>query len=159
MTTDDLFAAGAPPYVAYTDGSCSPNPGPGGWACILNGETLSGAEPASTNNRMELMAAITALEAVPAGRPIEIRADSSYVINGATRWLRGWARNGWRTREGAVKNVDLWQRLARAQSAHKVKWTWVRGHTGVAGNEQADRAANAARECLTSTTAKAVARG
>lgn len=140
-------------YFAYTDGACSGNPGPGGWGALLvarqGGETvkereLSGGEPETTNNRMELLAAINALEAL--GRPTQITVvtDSAYVKGGITGWLHGWKRNGWKTADKKpVKNVDLWQRLDDARSRHQVNWEWVKGHAGHPENERADELARA----------------
>jgi len=132
----------------YTDGACSGNPGPGGWGAVLRygdrQKELFGSEPAdTTNNRMELMAAIQALEAL--NRPVSVRlhTDSTYVRNGITRWLPQWQRNGWRTTaKQPVKNDDLWQRLAAAIARHEVEWLWVKGHAGNPGNERADALAN-----------------
>ena len=134
--------------VAYTDGACSGNPGPGGWGVLLQarkGETvlrertLSGGEAATTNNRMELMAAITALESLRRPSEITVITDSAYVKNGITEWLAGWKRNGWRTASRSpVKNAELWQRLDAAQARHTVHWRWIKGHAGHAGNERAD---------------------
>ncbi|MGY6703389.1 ribonuclease HI [Roseinatronobacter sp.] len=139
--------------VAYTDGACSGNPGPGGWGVLLRayqGETivkereLSGGEGDTTNNRMELMAAISALEVL--GRPstVTIVTDSAYVKNGVTSWIHGWKRNGWRTADRKpVKNAELWQRLDDAQARHSVTWKWVKGHAGHPENERADELARA----------------
>jgi len=135
--------------VAYTDGACRGNPGPGGWGVLLRAgdaeKTLSGGEPATTNNRMELTAAIMALEALKRRSRVRIYTDSTYVRDGVTRWVHGWKRNGWRTaaRE-PVKNEDLWRRLDALAAAHDVEWLWVRGHAGDPGNEQADQLARAA---------------
>ncbi|GIX13548.1 MAG: ribonuclease H [Paracoccaceae bacterium] len=139
---------------AYTDGACSGNPGPGGWGAILvarDGERvlrereLSGAEAQTTNNRMELMAAIAALEALERPSTITVVTDSNYVKGGITAWLAGWKRNGWKTADRKpVKNVDLWQRLDAAQARHRVRWQWVRGHAGHPENERADALARAA---------------
>ena len=138
-------------YFAYTDGACSGNPGPGGWGVLLqakDGENvvkergLSGGEAQTTNNRMELLAAITALETL--GRPTEITVvtDSAYVKNGVTSWMRGWKRNGWKTADRKpVKNEDLWRRLDEAQARHDVTWEWVKGHAGHPENERADELA------------------
>jgi ribonuclease HI len=133
----------------WTDGACSRNPGPGGWGAILVYEgvekELSGAETMTTNNRMELVAAIEALEGLK--RPVQVRlhTDSQYVRNGVTQWLSGWKRNGWRTADKKpVANVDLWKRLDEAQARHKVEWRWVRGHAGDPMNERADALARAA---------------
>jgi ribonuclease HI len=139
--------------IAYTDGACSGNPGPGGWGVLLqarNGEavvkerTLQGGEAMTTNNRMELMAAISALETLKRDSEITIITDSAYVKNGITEWIHGWKRKGWRASGGApVKNVELWQRLDAAQTRHKVIWQWIKGHAGHAGNERADELARA----------------
>ena len=132
---------------AYTDGACSGNPGPGGWGVLmeLNGDTkeLCGGEAATTNNRMELMAAIRALEEVPPGTEISVTTDSQYVKNGVETWVHGWKRNGWKTAaRKPVKNKDLWQALDGLASERKVQWGWVKGHAGHAGNEMADALAN-----------------
>jgi ribonuclease HI len=142
-----------PTLFAYTDGACSGNPGPGGWGALLvarDGETtlrereLMGGEAVTTNNRMELIAAISALEALERPATITIVTDSAYVKNGVTRWIHGWKRNGWRTAEGKpVKNADLWQRLDAAQARHRVNWHWIKGHAGHAENERADALARA----------------
>ena len=143
-----------PDLFAYTDGACSGNPGPGGWGVLMiareNAEVvktreLSGGEPLTTNNRMELMAAISALEALSRGTAITIVTDSSYVKNGVTEWIHGWKRNGWKTQaKQPVKNEDLWRQLDTAVSSHKIKWHWVKGHAGDAGNERCDELATAA---------------
>ena len=142
-----------PELFAYTDGACSGNPGPGGWGALLvarEGETvmkeraLSGGEAETTNNRMELLAAIAALEAL--GRPSKITlvTDSAYVKNGLTGWIAGWKRNGWRTAaKKPVKNEDLWRRLDEAAARHDVTWEWVKGHAGHPENERADELARA----------------
>ncbi|MDE2485982.1 MAG: ribonuclease HI [Alphaproteobacteria bacterium] len=135
-----------PKVVIYTDGACSGNPGPGGWgAVMLSGEhrkELWGGELATTNNRMELMAAIQALEALTRPAPVHVFTDSKYVLDGITKWLPGWQRNGWRTAgKQPVKNVDLWQRLVAAMAPHEVTWRWVKGHNGDPGNERADELA------------------
>jgi ribonuclease HI len=137
----------------FTDGACSGNPGPGGWGAILRwGDTdreLSGAEAQTTNNRMELMAAIRGIETIK--RPIKVRVhtDSTYLKDGITRWIRDWQRRGWKTAgKKPVKNVDLWQRLLAAVAAHDVEWHWVRGHSGHPENERADALARAAIKAL-----------
>lgn len=136
----------------YTDGACSGNPGPGGWGVVLrygrHKRELSGGDPGpTTNNRMELTAAIAALETLTRPSVVRLHTDSSYVRNGITSWLAGWKRNGWRTSGGQpVKNSDLWQRLDAAASRHTVEWRWVRGHAGDAGNERADALANIGME-------------
>jgi ribonuclease HI len=142
-----------PDLFAYTDGACSGNPGPGGWgvlmiaregSVIVKERTLSGGEPHTTNNRMELLAAISALEALARASEITIITDSAYVKNGVTDWIHGWKRNGWRTAgKDPVKNVDLWQRLDVAQAGHKVIWRWIKGHAGHTENERADELARA----------------
>lgn len=138
----------------YTDGACSGNPGPGGWAAILRfGATekeLSGAEPATTNNRMELMAAIVALETLTRPCRVRLHTDSRYVKDGIETWIKGWKRNGWRTADRKpVKNIDLWQRFDSALARHEVRFEWVRGHSGHPENERADALARAAiRELL-----------
>jgi ribonuclease HI len=133
----------------HTDGACSGNPGPGGWGAVLRwrgrARELSGFEPATTNNRMELLAAISALEALK--RPMRVRlfTDSNYLRQGITTWLPAWKSRGWRTADKkAVKNQDLWERLEQALARHEVEWRWVRGHSGDPDNERADHLARAA---------------
>ncbi len=138
-----------PEVEIFTDGACSGNPGPGGWGTILRmGEKereLSGGEPATTNNRMELMAAIAGLEALQRPCRVRLTTDSKYVLDGATKWIKGWKKNGWKTADKKpVKNVDLWQRLDAAHALHKVDWRWVKGHSGHAENERVDELARAA---------------
>jgi ribonuclease HI len=133
----------------FTDGACSGNPGPGGWGAILRygarERELSGAEPATTNNRMELMAAIAGLEALKRPCTVHLTTDSSYVRDGVTKWIHGWKRNGWRTADKKpVKNIELWQRLDAARAPHEVHWHWVKGHSGHPENERADQLARAA---------------
>jgi ribonuclease HI len=133
-----------PHVIVHTDGGCSPNPGPGGWGAILTfrdkEKELKGGEPYSTNNRMELMAAISALEALTRPCLVDIHTDSQYLRNGIMSWIKQWKRNGWRTSDKKpVKNIDLWQRLEAAMARHRVRWHWVRGHAGHALNERADR--------------------
>ena len=135
--------------VAWTDGACLGNPGPGGWGALLrtNGieQELSGSESNTTNNRMELMAAIQALERLPEPTRIRVHTDSQYVRNGITTWITRWKQNGWRTAaKKPVANVDLWQRLDMALTGHEVSWYWVRGHVGHPENERADALAGAA---------------
>jgi ribonuclease HI len=131
----------------YTDGACSGNPGPGGWGAVLrygrHEKELYGGEPGTTtNNRMELMAPIRALESLTRPSAVCIYTDSTYVRNGVTQWLPRWKSNGWQTREKApVKNADLWQRLDQAARRHRVQWEWVKGHAGHPENERADRLA------------------
>ena len=137
------------PLRIYTDGACRGNPGPGGWGAVLisgrHEKELNGAEPATTNNRMELKAAIEALAALRRGCRVELHTDSLYLRNGITEWIHQWKRRGWRTADRKpVKNVDLWQALETELARHEVEWHWVRGHSGDPGNERADRLANAA---------------
>ena len=142
-----------PELLAYTDGACSGNPGPGGWGvlmiaregdAVVKERELSGGEADTTNNRMELLAAITALETLSRNTEITVVTDSAYVKNGVTQWIHGWKRNGWRTSDKKpVKNVDLWQRLDDAQASHKVHWEWIKGHAGHPENERADALARA----------------
>jgi ribonuclease HI len=136
--------------VIFTDGSCRGNPGPGGWGAILtyggHEREIWGGEAHSTNNRMELMAAIQALEALKRPCRVELHTDSQYVRNGVTQWLSLWKARGWRTMtKGAVKNEDLWRRLDAANSRHQVDWRWVKGHAGHDMNERADRLAKRGR--------------
>jgi ribonuclease HI len=132
---------------AYTDGACRGNPGPGGWGVLLRygdkEKELYGGEADTTNNRMELMAAIMALESLNRECKVRLTTDSEYVKNGITQWLPKWKARGWRTASKTpVKNADLWQRLERAAGQHQVQWHWVRGHSGHAENERADQLAN-----------------
>jgi ribonuclease HI len=140
----------------YTDGACRGNPGPGGWGALLTtGEhrkELSGAEPLTTNNRMELTAVIRALEALK--RPTEARifTDSEYVRRGITEWVKSWKARGWKTADRKpVKNQDLWERLDALAAGHKIEWRWVKGHSGVPGNERVDQLANQAIDALRGT--------
>jgi len=140
-------------FYAYTDGACSGNPGPGGWGALLiarNGDMvvkerlLKGGEANTTNNRMELLAAIEALNALGKPCAITVITDSAYVKNGVTGWIHGWKRNGWKTsNKKPVKNVELWQQLDEAQARHQVTWEWIKGHAGHEGNERADELARA----------------
>ena len=142
-----------PDLFAYTDGACSGNPGPGGWGVLLRAvegdevvkeRELQGGEAATTNNRMELMAAITALESLSRPSTITIVTDSAYVKNGVTTWIHGWKRNGWKTADRKpVKNEDLWRRLDEATHRHEVTWKWIKGHAGHEENERADARARA----------------
>ena len=141
------------PVEIFTDGACSGNPGPGGWGAILryNGheKELNGAEPDTTNNRMELMAAISALEALKRPVTVDLTTDSVYVRDGITQWLERWRRNNWRTSsKKPVKNQDLWQRLDEAASQHDVRWHWIKGHAGHTENERADELARHAIRTL-----------
>ncbi len=133
----------------YTDGACRGNPGPGGWGAILRykgrEKELYGAEAETTNNRMELMAAISALEALQRSCRVDLTTDSKYVMQGITEWIDGWKKRGWKnSARKPVKNVDLWQRLDAATQRHEIEWHWVRGHTGHPENERADALANKA---------------
>jgi ribonuclease HI len=135
-----------PRVVIHTDGACSGNPGPGGWGAILafgdHTKELKGGEPHTTNNRMELMAAISALEALNKPCLVDIHTDSQYVRDGIMKWINNWKLKGWRTADNKpVKNVDLWQRLEAALERHQVRWHWVRGHAGHTLNERADQLA------------------
>jgi ribonuclease HI len=142
-----------PELFAYTDGACSGNPGPGGWGVLLlaregaevvRERTLNGGEADTTNNRMELLAAISALETLARPSQITVVTDSAYVKNGVTGWIFGWKKNGWKTADRKpVKNVDLWQRLDAAQARHQVRWEWIKGHAGHPENERADELARA----------------
>lgn len=139
--------------VIYTDGGCRGNPGPGGWAALLRyGEherELTGAEPVTTNNRMELMGAIVALETLTRASRVVLYTDSQYVKKGMTEWLPSWVARGWLTADRKpVKNADLWQRLQAAAQRHRVDWRWVRGHAGDPGNERVDLLANQAMDKL-----------
>ena len=145
----------------HTDGACSGNPGPGGWAAVLrwreHERELSGFDPQTTNNRMELMGAIMALESLK--RPMRVRlvTDSSYLRQGITAWLRSWQARGWKTADNKpVKNVDLWQRLATAAARHSIEWGWTRGHAGDELNERADRLA---RQAIRDARAEAASPG
>lgn len=135
-----------PDITIYTDGACSGNPGPGGWGAILiSGEhrkELFGGERETTNNRMELMAAIEALDALKRSSNVVLHTDSTYVKDGITKWIHGWRRNGWRTAaKKPVKNSELWQRLDEASKRHDIDWRWVKGHAGHPENERADELA------------------
>lgn len=139
--------------LAYTDGACSGNPGPGGWGVLMQAmdgdrvvkeRELCGGDANTTNNRMELLAAINALEVLERPTQVTIVTDSQYVKNGVTSWIHGWKRNGWKTSaKKPVKNVELWQRLDEAQARHQVTWEWVKGHAGHPENEKADELARA----------------
>lgn len=139
---------GEPEVVIYTDGACKGNPGPGGWgAWLRSGEhekELSGGEPLTTNQRMELTAAIEALTALTRPSTVVLYTDSRYVLGGITSWIQGWKRNGWKnSAKQPVKNADLWRALDAAAERHTIDWRWVKGHAGDVGNERADALANA----------------
>lgn len=130
----------------YTDGACSGNPGPGGWGALLlygdHRRELSGGDPATTNNRMELQAVIEGVRALNRAVPLTIYTDSTYVMKGITEWIAGWKRNGWKTAaKKPVKNEDLWRELEQVLEGHDVRWQWVKGHDGNPGNERADELA------------------
>jgi ribonuclease HI len=138
-----------PAVVIYTDGACSGNPGPGGWGAVLTSgahrKEISGGEAHTTNNRMELMAAISALEALKKPSRVDLYTDSEYVKNGIGTWIHGWKQRGWKTADRKpVKNAELWQRLDQARLRHEVHWHWVRGHAGDVANERADELAREA---------------
>lgn len=143
-----------PNVTIATDGACKGNPGPGGWGALLRAEngtekTLNGAEPLTTNNRMELKAAIEALNALTRPANVTLSTDSNYVKDGITKWIHGWQRNGWKTADKKpVKNADLWQALLEAAKRHQIHWQWVKGHNGHPDNERADALANQAIEAL-----------
>jgi ribonuclease HI len=135
--------------VIYTDGACRGNPGPGGWGVVMSSrgqlKTLKGFAPDTTNNRMELVAVIEGLRALKRTCQIELNTDSKYVMQGINEWMINWKRNGWKTAaRKPVKNVDLWQQLDDEVRRHEIQWRWVKGHSGVEGNEQADQLANEA---------------
>lgn len=141
-----MSASRKPHVVIYTDGACSGNPGPGGWGAILmsgpHRKEISGGEANTTNNRMELFAAIAALEALKRPSQVDLHTDSSYLRNGITQWIHGWKRNGWRTADRKpVKNAELWQRLEEATHRHQITWHWIKGHAGQPENERADELA------------------
>ena len=135
----------------FTDGACKGNPGPGGWGAVIryggHEKELSGGEALTTNNRMEMMAAVEALKALKRPCHVILSTDSKYVMDGITKWIFGWRKNGWRTADRKpVKNAELWQELLAASAPHKVEWKWVKGHAGHPENERADRLASAAAD-------------
>jgi ribonuclease HI len=137
----------------FTDGSCKGNPGPGGWGAIIrygdHEKELSGADAETTNNRMELLAAIRALQALKRPSKVRLTTDSNYVKDGITKWIHGWLRNNWRTAaRKPVKNAELWQELLEATEAHDIEWAWVKGHAGHPDNERADQLASDAADAL-----------
>ena len=137
--------------VIHTDGACSGNPGPGGWGAILEAgshhKEIKGGETETTNNRMEMIAAIEALEALKGPSEVDLYTDSNYLRGGITSWIKGWKKNGWRTAaRKPVKNVELWQRLEQAEERHTVRWHWVKGHVGHDENERADELAREGME-------------
>ena len=140
------MTAAKPQVTIYTDGACSGNPGPGGWGAVLisgpHRKEICGGDPQTTNNRMELTAAIAALDALKRPSSVDVHSDSEYLRNGISMWIESWKRNGWRTSaKQPVKNVELWQRLDAARQRHEVNWHWVRGHAGHIENERADELA------------------
>jgi ribonuclease HI len=133
--------------IIYTDGACRGNPGPGGWGAVLsykgNTKELYGGERETTNNRMELLAVINALEALTKPCSVQLNSDSKYVLQGITEWLENWKKRGWKTAsKSPVKNEDLWRRLDAARTQHHIEWKWVKGHSGDTGNDRADKLAN-----------------
>jgi ribonuclease HI len=142
------------PVIIYTDGACRGNPGPGGWGAILsykgNTKELYGGERETTNNRMELLAVINALEALTKPSAVQINSDSKYVLQGITEWMDNWKKRGWKTAsKSPVKNEDLWRRLDAARTPHRIEWKWVKGHSGDQGNDRADQLANLGIDMLT----------
>jgi ribonuclease HI len=143
-----------PRILAYTDGGCRGNPGPGAWAFLLvdlgSGAALerAGGEPHTTNNRMEYLAAISALESLKSPSEVEIRTDSRLLVNTVTQWMKSWKAKGWKKKGGPIKNLDLVQRLDALVQVHEVRWTWVKGHAGNPGNERVDELANLAMDSL-----------
>jgi ribonuclease HI len=149
VVADDRVVAGDDPIDLFTDGACSGNPGPGGWGAILrwrgHEKELSGGERSTTNNRMELMAAIRGLEAIKRPSRARVHTDSQYVMKGITQWVKSWKARGWKTADKKpVANVDLWKELEAAAAPHEVTWHWVRGHSGHPENERADALARGA---------------
>lgn len=141
--------------IIYTDGACRGNPGPGGWGAVLsykdNTKELYGGERETTNNRMELLAVINALEALNKPSSVQVNSDSKYVLQGITEWMDNWKKRGWKTAsKSPVKNEDLWRRLDAAKSPHRIEWKWVKGHSGDHGNDRADKLANLGIDMLTS---------
>ncbi len=136
------------PIVIFTDGACDPNPGRGGWAVVIQQDgkikTISGGEKQTTNNRMELIAAIMALRAIPSSADAVLHSDSEYVKKGITEWMSNWKKRGWKRKGGELLNLDLWQELDRLNSDRKVSWQWVKGHAGHPMNEMADQLASKA---------------
>ena len=146
MADDTAPPSARPKVIVFTDGACSGNPGPGGWGAILmsgpHRKELSGGEALTTNNRMELLAAISALEALKQSCEVTLTTDSNYVKDGISKWIFGWKKKGWLTADKKpVKNAELWQRLDAARARHKVDWQWIRGHAGHTENERADELA------------------
>ncbi len=153
MASIDPMSEGLPAVEIFTDGACSGNPGPGGWGALLRykeaEKEISGGEPETTNNRMEMTAAIEALTALKRPSKVRLHTDSTYVMDGITKWIHAWKAKGWKTaNRKPVKNQDLWRELEAALERHQVEWIWVRGHTGHPENERADELARAAIEGL-----------
>ncbi len=139
------------PVDIFTDGACKGNPGPGGWGAVIRSKTgekeISGGEPLTTNNRMEMMAAVEALNALTRPCKVTLHTDSKYVMDGITKWVIGWQKNGWKTADRKpVKNAEIWQALLAATARHQISWKWVKGHAGHPENERADRLASAAAD-------------
>ena len=160
MTSEPVGRSSAKRVVVYTDGGCQGNPGPGAWACVLKygRQTLELAAgvPATTNNRMELSAAIHALRALNQSCTVELHTDSEYLRQGITSWIAGWKRNGWRTKDKSpVKNQDLWRQLDELASRHTIDWRWVKGHAGNTFNERCDQLAGRKMEEVRQTHTKA----
>jgi ribonuclease HI len=144
--------------IIYTDGACRGNPGPGGWGAILtykgNTKEFYGGERETTNNRMELLAVINALEALTKPCSVQINSDSKYVLQGITEWMDNWKKRGWKTAsKSPVKNEDLWRRLDTARTPHRIEWKWVKGHSGDSGNDKADQLANLGIDSLETSSA------
>ena len=145
--TDTEATTAMPEVEIATDGACKGNPGPGGWGAVIrfgaHEKDISGGDPATTNNRMELMAAIRALETLNRPCRVKLSTDSRYVMDGLTKWIAGWRRNGWKTADRKpVKNAELWQALLAAAAPHRIDWVWVKGHAGHPDNERADKLAS-----------------
>ena len=145
---NNLNKTGLPKAIIYTDGACDPNPGPGGWAALLllpeGRKEIHGSEAATTNNRMELLAAIEALKSLPGPHCVEIYTDSQYLQLGIQEWLPNWVKRGWRRKGGRLANIELWQELYRISLSHEIEWNWVRGHFGDPLNERVNRLAQQA---------------
>ena len=141
-----------PPITIYTDGSCDKNPGPGGWAALIRQagqeRLLSGSEPATTNNRMELRAALEALQSLSTGQRVRLHTDSNYLKRGIEEWLPAWRARNWKRKGGKLANVDLWKALDKAARRHSIEWRWVKGHAGNRNNQRVDRLARQAMQSI-----------